>query len=404
MNQSALDYTTGSSLSINAIEKILMLYLSSKNTVMPNLESLIELDGEMPMAHLFRGYLLKMASDPRFNGVAIQSLHTANKLPKNAREQLHSAALGAWFDGNTVKAVAHLEQLLLQFPTDTLALKIAHHLHFYSGDAKQMRLSIARVVNHYQPEQPFYGFVIGMHSFGLEESGEYAEAEKFGRLAVEINPDDQWAAHAVAHVMQMQSRFAEGINWTNDVLPTWQDSNNFIFHVYWHQALFQLGQNNLDAALEVYDRHLTAPLQDDFYLDVCNAASLLWRIEMLGGNVANRWQSLQHYAKRSTDDELIFCTLHYLMAPAKLGDQQQIQIALEKLQIWKQQNSTQAKVVAEVGESLAFGICDLGAGRFNQASEHFTKVASNIHKIGGSHAQRYLFDDMRRWAEAQASI
>lgn len=403
MHQSALNYTVGTPSSIEAFHEILMLYFGSKNTVMPNLESLIARDPEMPMAHLFRGYLLKMASDPRFGDVAKLSLRTANKLPQNAREQLHGAALEAWFDGNTVTAVAHLEQLLLQFPTDTLALKIAHHLHFYSGNAEQMRLSIARVVNDYQPDHPFYGFVIGMHSFGLEESGEYGDAEKLGRLAVEINPDDQWAAHAVAHVMQMQSRFADGVNWTNDVLPTWQDSNNFIFHVYWHQALFQLGQNNLDAALEVYDRYLTAPLRDDFYLDVCNAASLLWRIEMLGGNVGNRWQALQAYAKRSTDDELIFCTLHYLMAPARLGDQQQIQIALEKLQVWKHQNSTQSKVVADVGESLALGICDLGAGRFSQASEHFTRVAPNIHKIGGSHAQRHLFEDMRLWAKAQAS-
>ena len=404
MNQSVLNYTTGMLSSTDAMNAILMLYLNSKNTLMPNLESLIEQDPEMPMAHLFRGYLLKMASDPRFSGAAKQSLRTANRLPQNAREQMHSAALGAWFDGNTVKAVAHLEQLLLQFPTDILVLKIAHHLHFYSGDAKQMRLSIARVVDHYQPEQPFYGFVLGMHSFGLEESGEYHEAEKLGRLAFAINPDDQWAAHAVAHVMQMQSRFVDGVNWTNDVLPSWHDSNNFIFHVYWHQALFQLGQNNLDAALEVYDRYLTAPLQDDFYLDVCNAASLLWRIEMLGGKVGNRWQALQHYASRSTDDELIFCTLHYLLAPARLGDQHQIQIALERMQIWKQQNSTQAKVVAEVGESLALAICDLGAGHFSQASEHFNKVAPNLHKIGGSHAQRYLFDDMRQWAETQALV
>ena len=48
-----------------------------------------------------------------------------------------------------------------------------------------------------------------MQSFGLEESGEYPEAETFGRRAVEINSEDVWAAHAVTHVMQMQSRFDE---------------------------------------------------------------------------------------------------------------------------------------------------------------------------------------------------
>ena len=51
---------------------------------------------------------------------------------------------------------------------------------------------------------PYYGYLLGMGAFGLEEVGEYAEAEKMGRRAVEIEPRDGWAVHAVAHVMQMQ--------------------------------------------------------------------------------------------------------------------------------------------------------------------------------------------------------
>jgi len=354
------------------------------------------------MAHLMRSYLLKLSSDPRFGGPARASLKAAQKLPMNKREQMHSAALEAWFDGDTIKTTALLEQLLINYPLDILALKIAHHLHFYSGNADEMCHSIARVANHYRPEHPFHGFVMGMHSFGLEESGDYLVAEKLGRIAVELNPDDQWAAHAVAHVMQMQSRFADGVEWTANLLPTWHDSNNFIFHVHWHQALFQLGQKNLDAALTIYDEHLIAPLADDFYLDLCNASSLLWRIEMLGGHVGDRWQALQDYSARCADDELIFCTLHYLMAPARLGDQKRVKQALQQLDVWKHQHSTQADIVAEVGEPLAHAICDLGAGRFEQAAAQLSALAPNIYKIGGSHAQRHLFDDMRDWAKIQA--
>tara|TARA_R110002111_G_scaffold64436_4_gene106112 strand:+ start:114 stop:1298 length:1185 start_codon:yes stop_codon:yes gene_type:complete len=389
-----------SSDSAHTFEQILTLYLSSKNNVMSELETLIDNDPEMPMAHLLRCYLLKMASDPRLSRETNTALHNANKLPLNDREQLHSAALTAWLAGNTASAIRILEQLLQQFPLDTLALKVAHHLHFYSGNANNMSDSVARVLDHYPLDHPFYGYVLGMHSFGLEESGQYRAAETFGRRAVDLNPDDQWAAHAVAHVMQMQSRFADGVEWTNQVLPTWRDSNNFIFHVHWHQALFYLGQNNLEAALEVYDQTLVAPLQDDFYLDVCNAASLLWKLEILGSDVGDRWLALQDYADRALDDELIFCTLHYLMVPAKLGDQKHVRAALDQLQVWKQQSSTQSKIIEEVGEPLALAICDLGAGRFTQALTQLSSVAPDIHRIGGSHAQRHLFDDMRHWAAA----
>ncbi|MFT7092149.1 MAG: hypothetical protein ACJAYW_002117, partial [Candidatus Azotimanducaceae bacterium] len=113
--------------------------------------------------------------------------------------------------------------------------------------------------------------------------------------------------------------------------------------------------------------------------------------------------ALQDYSARSADDELIFCTLHYLMAPARLGDQKRIQQALLQLDRWKQQHSTQAGIVAEVGEPLAQAICDLGAGKFEQAAVQLSALLPNIYKIGGSHAQRHLFEDMRHWAKVQAS-
>ena len=402
MTAEPIPTTASSQDSVIAFDNILHLYLSSKSTVMAELDKLLVMDPEMPMAHLFRAYLLKLASDPRLRQVSGACLKAAQQLPMNAREQLHSAALATWFDGDSTKTLGILEQLLEQYPQDILALKIAHHLHFYSGDAVQMQRSIARAAKHYAPDHPLYGYILGMHSFGLEESGEYREAEKLGRQAVELNPDDQWAAHAVTHVMQMESRFSDGIAWTGKLLPSWQESNNFIFHIHWHQALFYLGENNLDAALGIYDTQLAAPLKDDFYLDVCNAASLLWRIEMLGGNVADRWQALRDYSARTADDELVFCTLHYLMAPARLGDDEQIKQALSDLAHWKQQDSTQAEIVREVGEPLAKAICDLGAGRYADAAASISDLSPNLHRIGGSHAQRHLFDDMQQWAAARA--
>jgi hypothetical protein len=103
---------------------------------------------------------------------------------------------------------------------------------------------IEKVLPHWQTSDRGYRFVQGMQAFALEESGHYQRAERCGRNAVESSGDDQWTAHAVAHVKQIQGRYSEGLHWLNSLLPNWHNSGNFIFHRHWHQALFHRGLGN----------------------------------------------------------------------------------------------------------------------------------------------------------------
>lgn len=396
-------YSCGSEQSANHFTDILDLYLASSNQTMPQLDNLLEQDPDMTMAHLFRAYLLKLASDPRFIQPANASLTKAATLPTNPREAMHIQAAKVWFAGNTVQANNIFEDILDEYPTDVLAAKLAHHLHFYSGDAAAMRDSIAKVAKHFAPGDRHYSYVLGMHSFGCEEAGDYEQAEALGRQAVTLDSNDQWAVHAVAHVMQMQNRFDEGVSWLQQRAEQWQNSNNFVYHIHWHEALFELGRDNPEQALAIYDERLIAPIQDDFYLDVCNAASLLWRLEMLGIDVGDRWQPLKPYGRRTADSELVFPTLHYLLAPARLGDQQAMNDALSQLKQWQQDGSSQGQVVAEVGAPLAEAICAISEKHYQSAAQQLAELQPKLFKIGGSHAQRALFTDMQTWAEQQAA-
>src|SRR3546814_12099899 len=76
-----------------------------------------------------------------------------------------------------------------------------------------MRDSIHRLLPAWDDAMPSYGFLKGCQAFGLEETADYARAEAAGREAVERNPSDVWATHAVAHVMAMQGRHREGVAW-----------------------------------------------------------------------------------------------------------------------------------------------------------------------------------------------
>uniref|UniRef100_UPI0019547FED hypothetical protein n=1 Tax=Enterobacter hormaechei TaxID=158836 RepID=UPI0019547FED len=85
-------------------------------------------------------------------------------------------------------------------PRDLLAFKLSHALRFMGGDRAGMLAASTRFERRWSAATPGFGFVLGCHAFAIEETGDYATAERLGRRAVEIEPDDAWGIHAVSHV------------------------------------------------------------------------------------------------------------------------------------------------------------------------------------------------------------
>ena len=89
----------------------------------------------------------------------------------------------------------------------------------------------------------------------------------------------------------------------------------------WHRALFHLERREFDTVLDLYDRRfrdLAAPLTlavPDLYIDVQNAASMLFRLEFQGIDVGDRWTELADKAEARIGDCLSAFTLpHWMMA------------------------------------------------------------------------------------------
>ena len=93
-----------------------------------------------------------------------------------------------------------------------------------------------------------------------------------------VIPAILWAIHSVAHVLEMQGRSAEGVEWLPYTPEQWADKNPFKAHVWWHAALFHAVARQADQALELYDMALCS-VNSDSYVDVSNQAALLKRIE-----------------------------------------------------------------------------------------------------------------------------
>ena len=201
---------------------------------------LVAAESPAPMALALVAYLHLSSTDTP-DLVAARELHggLAASLA-NERERLHGVAIGRWLAGNWEGAARTLDEVLLRWPTDLLALMLGHQLDFFIGDAQSLRDRPLRSLRSFDPENPHYGFVRGMAAFGLEEAGHYGHALDAGLAAVDTNPDDVWAIHAVTHTYEMQGLVNEGIRFLGSDAIRWETDNLFAVHNWWHRSLFHL--------------------------------------------------------------------------------------------------------------------------------------------------------------------
>ncbi|MBI2584985.1 MAG: tetratricopeptide repeat protein [Rhodospirillales bacterium] len=371
---------------VRHLDDTLMSYLALGRDTGEHLKAALIADPGMAMAHVLKGYFFLLMGSGPLKARVPKSLEAAEAVAKSAtaREQAHVEALRLWLADDAGKAVMAWEAILADHPRDVLALRLAHHAYFYQGAAGDMRASLDRAMTSWDAGVPGYGFVLGMQAFALEETGELAAAEAAGRKAVDINPDDPWAVHAVVHVMETDDRHAEGIGWIKDLEPHWLKANNFRYHLWWHRALLHLDRGETEETLRLYDKSLWDPKSDE-YLDLCNDASLLLRLEILGADVGQRWRPIADKVAERTDEHILaFIDCHFLAALAGDG---RLKAAREMVA------GMRAKGGAfEVGAAVGDALLAYRENDHRRAARLLEDVRAGIVRMGGSHAQRDLFD------------
>jgi tetratricopeptide (TPR) repeat protein len=301
-------------------------------------------------------------------------------------------ALALAAQGGLAAAADRLEAHLETNPGEFLIAKLAHSLRFMTGDAMGMLTSVDRTLMALSKDHPGHGFMLGCRAFALEELGAFDGAEKLGRQAVEIEPQDSWAIHAVGHVHEMTGRAADGLAWIESRRPTWTNCNNFALHMSWHAALLHLELGRVGRALEIFDREVWPRASDDFR-DMSNAVALLARIEQFGVDVGDRWQGPAAIAAARVDDAtLTFAALHNLVALVASGSLSAARDLAATLDKATHEADDQESVRAAVGRPLARAILSL-ADQANRPID-FTSILRDLPRVGGSNAQRDVFTRM----------
>ncbi|WP_374442155.1 tetratricopeptide repeat protein [Stella sp.] len=345
---------------------------------------------EFAMARTLAAYVQLCGSAAAGAARAAAMLPELRQAARTDRERQHVEVIAAYSAGDFDDAAERLDDILLEHPRDLLALHQGHLLDFYRGDQRNLRDRVARVRHAWSPALPGHHSVLAMHAFGLEECGDYGQAEDLGREALAIEPGDTWAHHAVAHVMEMQGRRREGIQWMRDREPQWAPDGGSAVHNWWHLALFLLDGDRSDEALALYDRRV-APGAG--VLDLVDASALLWRLALREIDCGDRWKLLaQLWAPFVCDGWYAFNDVHAMMAFVGAGRWELAEQLLATMRHRLGRPGGNRAMTEEVGLPLARALADFGRRDFGAAIALLRPLRSRAQRFGGSHAQRDLVD------------
>jgi hypothetical protein len=344
------------------------------------------------MAHALKAWLHLLGTEPSGLPVAHDALDAAIRLPMNDQEQRHLIAISHLVDGRWHMASRVLEDAAIEYPRDLLALQVGHQLDFFRGDARMLRDRVARALPAWSKDTPGYHAMLGMLAFGLEEAGHYGEAERAGRTAVELEPRDAWAQHAVAHVMEMQGRQKDGIDWMRGNADDWSRESFFAVHNWWHLALYHLDLGEIDEVLALFDGPIYGA-RSRVILDMIDASAMLWRLHLRGIDVGDRFAAVADAWEPVAGAGLYaFNDAHAMMAFVGAGRRQSAQRVLAAQIEAMQKPGDNASFTRDVGHPVALAISAFGDGDYAETVRQIRSVRNIASRFGGSHAQRDVLD------------
>lgn len=385
-----LAVSTSNPASLEGYEQALELTASYFIDPLATINAAVEADPAFAAGHCLRAGLAVMSSERGALPMLEESVTAVEALGgrANERERMHAAAARTWLEGDFARSLRLYGDIVVEYPRDLLAVQIAHVGDFFLGQSTLLRDRIGQVLPHWNADVPGYGYVLGMHAFGLEETANYASAETTGRRALELNPRDPWAVHAVTHVMEMQGRLRDGIEWLSSRQADWSVDNGLAYHNWWHLGLFHLDLGDAARAVELYDTCIR-PGQSSVALEMVDASAMLWRLMLRGVDVGARWQPLADSWQPLAEDAFYaFNDAHAVMALVGAGRWEQVDCVLASLESAASGQGTNAMMSREVGLPVARAFASFGRGRYEAAIDDLLLVRAHANRFGGSHAQR----------------
>jgi len=314
----------------------------------------------------------------------------------NKREKLHRKAVIEWASEEKLDACRTWEEILLQYPRDSMALLFTYYGYIVSGQSRMLRDVVARVLPWWRESDFHYGYLQGYYAFGLEQTNMFDAAERAVKKSLQINKNNAWAMHAYSHLFDATCRSQEGVDFlqVNDVFL--EEKNSLSCHLHWHQTVNLTELGRYENVLDIYDNKiLPAFKKSGSPFNINDGVQVLQRLEFEGHNVGDRWEELYAaYKPMSGYHELIYDDLHLIAAlvRSKAGRENKSHF-IESLEAYaKRSIGSNGGITKNIGVDFAKGVAAYGEGSFEEASDLLFPLYKETWQLGGSNAQRDLFN------------
>ena len=354
----------------------------------------VEVDEGFALAHAAKAFMefIRIAV-PEARASAERAVELSSGL--SSREQGHIDVVSKFVNGQNHPASAAVHQHLKEYPLESMLLRLAQRLYIQGcvgigAPDYPVRFyhMMSEVAPHYGDDWAF----MGQYAWAKHEVGKMDEGMELAERSLDLNPSNGVAAHSVAHVLYEMSQDGDGAAFLSGWLEDYDRRSTYRVHLSWHQALFELALGRYNQALGWYERDIRPSVQDLKYAALADSASLIWRMKIYG-DVAPQapWEELVKLAAPAADRPgPSFRDAHAALAFTAAGDDEAYGRLVDGLQAMADAGDATAR---EATLPLIQGIGAFGRGDYAEAVRLLEPVYPQLTRVGGSHAQRLVFED-----------
>ena len=393
-NRNGLTITTASPAAADLYQQGLDLVLSQNYGPESRLRDAIEADEGFAMAHTVLAYVLHLQMDvPAARAAATKAVELSAGISREERQT--TRIVHSFTHGKGAEAIRLVHEHLVDFPTDTLAMRVAQRLYMlgcFGAGVPDFPNHLMKMMTKVAPANGDDWAFLGQYAFAHHETNQPAKAMDLATRSLEGNPQNAVACHSVTHSYFEQGDAANGGRWLADWLDGFDRRASYNVHLSWHLALFELAQGRYRQALDLYETHIRPGVQARNLANLADSASLMWRLQIYSGETPGKpWDEVRDQAAPAADSPgAAFRDCHAALAFAGSGDTDASQRLVDRLAAQGEKGDDLAR---EMILPIARAAAAFAAGDYAEAASLMGPTYPMMARIGGSHAQREVFED-----------